>query len=262
MVPFLLLNIVISAVSVLVVWNWLERNRTAAVPTTVAAVATVAGDAAPDGAFGEPADVGAAVVPPADPNAAAPVATAAPPSDAPVIHTVTQGETLGAISVEYDVSVADIVQANNLASADSIFVGQRLTIPVGGIAAPTAEAVAAETTPTPVPTVPFAVGESTLEISAVEGVGDVQQERVIITNVGANAVALNGWTVSDDLGNVYTFGDINLFGGGASITLHSRVGSNTGIDFFWNAPAAVWSGGETAVLRDAAGNIQAQRSVP
>jgi LysM repeat protein len=44
-------------------------------------------------------------------------------------HLVQAGETLSAIATAYKVKVAALVQANNLKSADSLRVGQRLVIP-------------------------------------------------------------------------------------------------------------------------------------
>jgi LysM repeat protein len=49
-------------------------------------------------------------------------------------HTVGRGETLSAIAARYGTTVAALVQANGLASANMIYVGQRLTIPGGGAA--------------------------------------------------------------------------------------------------------------------------------
>ncbi len=60
-----------------------------------------------------------------------------------VIHTVVSGEVLSSIAERYDVSVEDIVAVNGLASADDIWAGQKLTIPLGetDIEVPTAEPV-------------------------------------------------------------------------------------------------------------------------
>jgi len=44
-------------------------------------------------------------------------------------HTVQSGETLSAIAKAYGTSAADIIQANNLKSADVLRVGQKLFIP-------------------------------------------------------------------------------------------------------------------------------------
>ncbi len=49
-------------------------------------------------------------------------------------HTVGRGETLSAIAARYGTTVAALVQANGLASANMIYAGQRLTIPGGGAA--------------------------------------------------------------------------------------------------------------------------------
>lgn len=49
------------------------------------------------------------------------------------LHTVQPGETLSAIALRYGVSSWALVQANGLASANLIYVGQRLIIPGGAI---------------------------------------------------------------------------------------------------------------------------------
>ncbi len=50
-------------------------------------------------------------------------------------HTVGRGETLSAIAARYGTTVAALVRANGLASANMIYAGQRLTIPGGGAVA-------------------------------------------------------------------------------------------------------------------------------
>lgn len=53
------------------------------------------------------------------------------PSAGPAVrsHTIQRGETLSAISRQYNVSVQDIVNANNLVNPSAIFAGQTLNIP-------------------------------------------------------------------------------------------------------------------------------------
>ena len=58
-------------------------------------------------------------------------------SDGPVVHVVQSGDTLNQISQQYDVSVEDIMAANNLSDPNFISPGQELTIPVGGLPTPT-----------------------------------------------------------------------------------------------------------------------------
>ena len=75
-------------------------------------------------------------------------------SQEPLVHTVESGDTLFGLSFQYDVSVDDILAANNLNSDNVILsIGQELVIPQGGvvIAAVTATPAdaAASSTPTP-----------------------------------------------------------------------------------------------------------------
>jgi LysM repeat protein len=48
------------------------------------------------------------------------------------VHVVQPGETLTRIGLRYGVTTGALQQANNLASPDLIYVGQRLAIPTGG----------------------------------------------------------------------------------------------------------------------------------
>ena len=61
---------------------------------------------------------------------AAPAATTdEPPTDAGVTHIVRAGETLSSIALDYEVSVADLVQANDLRDEDALALGQELFVP-------------------------------------------------------------------------------------------------------------------------------------
>jgi LysM repeat protein len=63
----------------------------------------------------------------------APTPTPAPtatPEPTPLIHVVQPGDQLGRIAARYGVTVAAIVEANNLANPNLIRVGQRLIIPL------------------------------------------------------------------------------------------------------------------------------------
>lgn len=50
----------------------------------------------------------------------------------PTTHTVRSGETLSGIASKYGTSSSAIASASGLANRDSIYVGQKLTIPAGG----------------------------------------------------------------------------------------------------------------------------------
>ena len=47
-----------------------------------------------------------------------------------VIHVVGSGEGLLAIAAQYGVTTEELVEVNNLTSADEIYVGQELVIPI------------------------------------------------------------------------------------------------------------------------------------
>lgn len=59
-----------------------------------------------------------------------------PPQPATVTHRVRRGETLSAIAARYGTSVSAIMRSNNLRSANRIWPGQRLEVPVRGARAP------------------------------------------------------------------------------------------------------------------------------
>jgi LysM repeat protein len=64
------------------------------------------------------------------PTLGAPVLTAIPPTAIPArTYTVQPGDNLYRISLRFGVSMRALVQANGIADANRIFVGQRLTIP-------------------------------------------------------------------------------------------------------------------------------------
>ena len=128
-VPFVLLNIVVSAGVVLgVLYLWEQKQegqQEIATATSIAATAPAATAVA----------IATASAPPAPTEA----------SSNKVRHTVQAGENLGSIAQRYDLSWEDIAIYNNLEDPNWLPAGTVLIIPVGGIPTPTS-------TPTPVPT--------------------------------------------------------------------------------------------------------------
>ena len=251
MLPFLLLNVVVSAVTMLAILYWWDNRdvgqlgavgETAVTPTL--SLATSAPDSMPA-------------------NADTPEPQ---PDDQPLTHVVRAGETLGSISEFYDVSIDDIMTVNDISNPNILSVGDALIIPVGGV--PTATPPPTETPitnilPSPIPTEELiAGGEVDVEITAVAGPGALTEETVQIANFGSSQIALLGWELLDSDGHVYTFGQITLFGDGAAIQVHTEIGQNGPADQYWGLETPVWEPGEQATLRDAEGNTQATFTVP
>ncbi|MDY6770133.1 MAG: lamin tail domain-containing protein [Candidatus Nanohaloarchaea archaeon] len=97
-----------------------------------------------------------------------------------------------------------------------------------------------------------------VELTAV----DASAEHVVITNSGATAVDLAGWTVSDGSGNAYTFQDVTLPVDGTLTVYSDDAGDPSTCDASgapdyercWDA-SHVWNdGGETATLTDSRGD--------
>jgi len=208
------------------------------------------------------------------------------PTPTPVIHVVQAGDTISGLALKYDVPAEDIMAANNLQNPNFLQVGTELIIPVGGLPQATATFTPAPTpTDTPLPFNPPSVetataeavaiatatapstplpltGELKIVISEIIGVGDVNQERVVILNQGDRLADMQGWTLSDAHGNVYTFPNFRLWAGG-SATVHTRIGQdgNPPANFYWGKLEAIWSPSEVATLKNSLGEVIATYTV-
>ncbi|MFQ6100179.1 MAG: LysM peptidoglycan-binding domain-containing protein [Anaerolineae bacterium] len=249
---FILINVIVSAVVVLtILFIWGRVHTPAPSTSTHVPAATLTLSTTEEAA-------GTATV--------LPVASPTPPG--PLLYTVQEGDTLGAIALAYGVSVEDLMAANGLTDANLLHVGQTLVIPIGNLPTPP-PGPSAETGPEPSPTVvtlPTLLPTSTpsgpplVEIGQVLGSGDVAAEVVLVRNRGG-ATSLEGWTLSDAEGNTFIFPAITLFTD-AQVRLHSAAGSATPSDLYWGRMAPAWSGGELITLRDAAGSVVDTYIVP
>lgn len=257
MLPFLFLNVIVSTVVVLSIlfwWNNRGPGNESAMGATPAAETTDGGLPTPNIA-----------APPS--GTIAPEATAAAAANEPVVHTVQAGETLNIISQQYDVSIDDIMQMNGLDNPNFISAGQQLTIPIGGIPTPTVPPpteTVVEANPSPIPTEPAAAAGSAgaIGVTGIIDAGLLDSEAVQLVNSGAQQQSLLGWKVVDGDGNVYTFGNVSVFGEGAGVLLHTRAGTNTFSDLFWGLGEPVWSSGEVLTLQDASDQVVATFTVP
>lgn len=265
MVPFILINVVVSATVVLLILFWWDSRQSDAQTqqTPVAGQPTFGTPVAVELAAGEE-DV-------TDDGSDAVTESTADEEDddGSTIHIVQPGDTLGRISQQYDVPVEDIAAANDIVNVNTISVGQQLLIPIGGLSTetppPTAEP-SAEATPEPLATDAPPEGTAVVEITEVIGVGDLTSEAVRISNSGTRPLELREWQLEDEQGHVYSFVDVTLYGsseaGTPSILVHTEAGQNGPSDLFWGLEAPVWEAGETVSLRDAEGTMQATYLIP
>lgn len=259
MVPFILINILVSAAVVLLILSWWERRQQ---DNVISAAATVQVTVAAN-------EVGTSEPVAGQPTPSAPTLPAAAGSPGNT-YVVQPGDTLGSISAQLDISMEDLVAANNLDNPDLLAVGQELVIPASDESLPELPEAATEPPPTaevepttqPPPTEPIGAGVVIVEITAVSGPGSLDEELVSIANFGDSPVALQGWKIIDSAGREYTFGQVTLFGDGAAIMLHSAVGINGPTDLYWGLDEAVWESGETVALLDETGTMRASFVIP
>lgn len=266
MIPFILINIVVSATVFLVLLSWWEGRREGeTVATPLAQVSP--GIPTPqlvDFATPEQVQTDNDDVTPAEG-----VENESEGNDGPTTHVVQAGETLGVISQRYDVAVEDIAAANDITNVNAISVGQELIIPIGGLPTETPQPTplpSPTAAPTGTPTVSPEEEEVLVTITEVVGLGDLTEEAVRITNSGSSPILLQGWELEDEDGNTYTFGSVTLFGssdaGAPSILIHTEAGQNGPSDLFWGLESAVWEDGENVTLRDAQGAPHAEYTIP
>jgi LysM repeat protein len=213
-----------------------------------------------------------------------------------ITHVLAEGENPSILAEQYETTIEEILAANALTEEDAGFlqIGQVLVIPLEncplefvpiatedtsgetadgttdevGTAEATEETGATATpaatdTPTVTATItlPPTAENAQLQIVEVIAPGDVTSEAVVLRNNGSS-INLNNWTLSDSEGNVYTFGDRNMFSNG-EITLYTGSGTNTAVVTYWGLDQAVWGEpGEVVTLADADGVVQASFRVP
>jgi LysM repeat protein len=252
---YLLLNAVVSATATLgVLWLWDRAQPDRQGPVRVVEGSDAAATAPPEL---EVAEVVFEPEPTAPPG----------PAATPTLYTVKAGDTLGRIAADFEVSVEEIMAANNIADRNVLHVGQVLVIPVAGYEPPTAEPA----TPGPLPTNPAEPPWPTatrdpnaaapkLEVREVLSPGSLSGEALVIVNTGG-PVDLQDWTLRDGTGLQYDFPSLVLFEGGA-ISVHTAAGTDTVTDLYWGQSTAVWTSGKTVLLSDAGGTLHARMTVP
>jgi LysM repeat protein len=228
-----------------------------------------------------PAQVGSTATPSPGATSTRVVAATLPTEPGIVTHRVQSGDTISGLALKYDVPEEDIIAANNLQNPNFLQVGTELIIPIGGLPETTAtftpeptatntplpfEPPSADMTatamaqagatatilPTPLPS----AGETQIEINEIIAAGQVEQEQVIILNNGEQLADMQDWMLSDTEGHVYTFPNFRLWAEG-NVIVHTRIGQdgNPPANFYWGKLEAIWSPGEIATLKNAAGEV-------
>jgi LysM repeat protein len=190
-------------------------------------------------------------------------------------YRVKEGDYLGALAVQFNTTVADILTVNSLTNPDSLTVGQIIYIPTAplpkptstsipptAIPSPTAHASASATPKVTATSTPTQLGqEPEVIIEQVIGVGVLATERVELLRTGNGELSLAGWRLEDGKGNVYTFPMLTLYKDGA-INLNTRTGQDTVVDLFWGLTAPIWKSGKTVYLYDAENQLRSKYIIP
>lgn len=234
--PFLALNVVISAVTVILVlalWGGSEPE-----PVTP-----------PTPTFDVAARVASAV----------PTSTATiPPSPTPVTYTVEPGDTLGAIAAELNLPVEALMAANGLTNPDTLTSGQVLLIPSIESDSQPAQTEQPETQATKTPD-PSEQDPQVMIQGAYER-GELEREFVYLENLGGVAM-MRGWTLDDGEGHRYEFPSFTLYNGGG-VNIYTREGIDSVINLFWGMDRPLWEAGKVITLRDAEGEVHATFQLP
>ena len=188
---------------------------------------------------------------------------------AEMTYAVETGDTLGAIAVKFNITVAEILDANEIPNPDSLVVGQVLIIRRPLVAASTHTAlpageIEAEVDPTeaaPTNTPEPLTGESRVLIDSIIGAGDLASERVFLKRVGPGEISLTGWSLVAENGDTFTFPQLTLFENGA-VFVHTRQGQTTAVALYWELDHTVWSSGDTVVLIDDQGEVHTSYQIP
>jgi LysM repeat protein len=182
-------------------------------------------------------------------------------------YKVQAGDTLGAIAVKFDITVAEIMAVNEIVNPDQLEVGRVLIIRRPLVSIPTHTPLPTNEAETAIPltpatsTPPPLTGETQVIIDGVFGTGDLDSERVFLIRVGPGEISLANWQLVTESGETFTFPQITLYESGA-LYVYTKAGLNSAVAAYWELDHPVWASGETIILRDEQGQIHTSFQIP
>lgn len=110
---------------------------------------------------------------------------------------------------------------------------------------------------------PPPIDQKVIQVKNVFGVGEVNNEVVILENVWDRDLQLKDWTIKDQDGHTFTFPAVMLKStSGAEVQVYSRVGNDELPALFWGMKSAVWRRGETVIVYDPVGIERDRFTIP
>lgn len=243
LIPFIFINILVSASTTLIVMALWERSHPSELPGNVAVAPVL-------------------VIPSVTQESSTELVVATSvPTPQLLAYQIAAGETLGEVALAFGVEVEELLEINGFTDPDSIGAGTTIFVPIkaSAITEDWPEMAASEEMVTGKPLPEGA--QSKVEIVTVIGAGDVKSERVQLRGRGEGTLSLAGWRLQDEDENTYIFPQITLYGNGA-VNVYSGTGVDTVVALYWNRGEPAWESGETAKLIDQDGYIQAVYLVP
>lgn len=105
------------------------------------------------------------------------------------------------------------------------------------------------------------LNEPTLQIKNVFGVGDVQQEVVLLEHIGSSDLWLTGWQISAESDQTFTFPSL-LLHNGSTVQVYTGSGQDTVLALHWGLDQPIWQAGQLVTLLDPQGNVRATYRIP
>jgi hypothetical protein len=102
---------------------------------------------------------------------------------------------------------------------------------------------------------------SNISIVSINGAGSLDDEQVILKNEGSQPLILTDWYIKNAKGVTFTFPQVTLYPEG-EVIVHTKTGSDSLPDLYWNRSSPIWEAGELATLYDSQNIARAFYRVP